>query len=158
MSIPSSHCALRAGPRTNRGRRCNTSISTRCGRNSPAAFTGAWVRSRCGTTARPGTSRLTTTTANGVSCTVSRSRALRLRRDRYWLLPSPCKLFWRAADELGNHKRSVVGAIDIRNVHMMPDHGTGVWDEYPLETYRVEHCQGGWEPASYNLRTADGRE
>jgi hypothetical protein len=26
------------------------------------------------------------------------------------------------------------------------------------KTYRVEPGMGGWEPASYNIRTADGRE
>jgi hypothetical protein len=26
------------------------------------------------------------------------------------------------------------------------------------KTYRVEPGKGGWEPASYNIRTADGRE
>jgi hypothetical protein len=48
---------------------------TRCGRNSPAASTGAKGRWHSGTTPRPGTSRSTTITASVGSCTASRSRA-----------------------------------------------------------------------------------
>ena len=76
-SIPALRCALTAGPRTNRGHCCNTSTSTRCTRNSPAAFTGASARWRCGTTARPGTLRSTTITASAACCIGSRCRALR---------------------------------------------------------------------------------
>jgi taurine dioxygenase len=74
---PGLRCVSTAGPRKNCGRYCSISTNTRCGRNSPAASTGARVHSRCGTTARPGTSRSTTTTASVASCTASQSRAHR---------------------------------------------------------------------------------
>jgi hypothetical protein len=51
-----------------------------------------------------------------------------------------------------------IAAIDVRNIRMMPDHRTGVQDEYRLEDLPGGARQGGWEPASYNVWTADGRE
>ena len=72
---PASPCASTAGQTRNHGRCSNTSTGTRCGPSSRSASIGAKAPSPSGTTARPGTLRLTTITANVASCTASRSQA-----------------------------------------------------------------------------------
>ena len=58
--------------------RClSTCLTAGCGRSSSRASAGPPARSRCGTTARRGTSRSTTTRASAASCTASCSRAAR---------------------------------------------------------------------------------
>ena len=72
---PGFTCALTAGPRRSRARCSTISTATRCSPNSPAASSGGKGRWPFGTTARPGTSPSTTTTASAASCTASRSKA-----------------------------------------------------------------------------------
>ena len=41
---------------------------------------------------------------------------------------------------------------------MMPGHGLEYGMSITWKTHRMDPGQGDWEPASYNIRTADGRE
>jgi len=71
----SSRHVFGAGQTRNHCRCSNTSTGTPCGPSSRSASIGAKAPSPSGTTARPGTLRLTTITANVASCTASRSQA-----------------------------------------------------------------------------------